>query len=49
MSQPQLANVIGVSSHTIANIETRKHAVSLATAAAVAIYLGLPSDTLLRP
>jgi DNA-binding XRE family transcriptional regulator len=49
LSQRELASRIGVAEQTINNVEARRYSVTLATAAAIAIYLGLPSDTLLTP
>lgn len=49
LSQRELAKSVGVAEQTINNVEARRYSVTLATAAAIAICLGLPSDTLLTP
>jgi DNA-binding XRE family transcriptional regulator len=49
LSQRELASAVGISEQTVNNVEARRYSTTLATAAALAIYLELPSDTLLTP
>ena len=49
MAQSHLAEAVGISANTLQRIEQRKGSPSLAIAAALAIYLKLPADTLLTP